>query len=134
MLKVKRTMDPPMIQWENLNVRRRTQVGWLLLTYFLSFVIILLSLVAVYTIESTKREIVFEKLIPPMLIACIVSGTKFIMRKITKLEKHHSESDSRKSMVRKMIILQFCTVGLIVLINSFDQRLTELLGFSASSK
>ena len=51
------------------------------------------------------------------------------MRKITKLEKHYSESDSRKSMVRKMMILQFCTVGLIVLINSFDQRLIQFLGF-----
>ena len=91
--------------------------------------IILLSLVAVFTIESTKKEIIFEKLIPPILIACIVSGTKFIMRKITKLEKHYSESDSRKSMVRKMMILQFCTVGLIVLINSFDQRLIQFLGF-----
>ena len=76
----------------------------------------------------------YEKLIPPMLIACIVSGTKFIMRKITKLEKHYSESDSRKSMVRKMIILQFCTVGLIVLINSFDERLIKLLGFNVSNR
>ena len=127
-------MDPPMILWENLNVRRRIQIGWLVLTYFFSFVIILLSLVAVYTIQSTKKEIVYEKLIPPMLIACIVSGTKFIMRKITKLEKHYSESDSRKSMVRKMIILQFCTVGLIVLINSFDERLIKLLGFNVSNR
>ena len=65
----------------------------------------LLSLVAVFTIESTKEEITLTKFSSPVLIACIVSGTKFIMRKITVLEKHYSDSDSRKSMVRKMIIL-----------------------------
>jgi len=118
MLDVMKSMDPPMILWENLNASPIVRLLSLFFTYFCSFIIIVLSLYAVYTIDEYRKE---KHLIwlPAIFIATIVSGTKYIMRKITVLEKHNNEASRRKSMVRKMVVLQFCTVGLLILLNSF---------------
>ena len=122
-LKVKSTIDPPMILWENLSASYGVRFAWYFFTYSCSFVIIFISLLAVYSIDEYGKS-QDQKWLPSILIAIIVSGTKIIMRKITILEKHNNLASQRRSMVRKMVALQFCTIGLLILLNSFADRST----------
>ena len=55
-LTVRKTIDPPMILWENLGISYGKRLAWYSFTYFCSIVIILLSLLAVATIDEYGKS------------------------------------------------------------------------------